>query len=214
MKIKKFLKNKDRTIIWVYCTGYIDESGKTLAGMKQLTGFDYLTKEKYSRSFAKVNPKDPLMKGVQSFMSFGDLRLTWQDPVKLNIWGALCQHFSILKADRVLGRYGNGEIAGAYRKFPEWTSIALAEHMSLSNVLMNNIATKAEAYRTGKAGHSINMNGNFVSIHPLFDDTYEFTLPAGAKVIKDAFSGEVIGYAPKVNIPLQYGITRWFFLEK
>ncbi|MFA6816161.1 MAG: beta-galactosidase [Lentisphaeria bacterium] len=214
MQIKEILENKGRTIVWVYCTGYIDESGKTLAGMKQLTGFNYQTEEKYARSFAKIYSSDPLAEGVQPFMSFGDLRLTWQDPVKLNIWGAPCQHFSIQKADRILGLFGNGEIAGAYKEFPQWTSIALAEHMSLSNVLMNNIAAEAKAYRTGKSGHSINMNGNFVSIHPLFDDIYEFTLPVGAKVIKDAFSGEIIGYAPISKIPLQYGITRWFIMEK
>ncbi len=65
----------------------------------------------------------------------------------------------------------------------------------------------------GKPGHNIVMNGNFVSIHALFDDEYEFLTPPGVKEVIDAESGKVIGTAPGVKLKLTCGKTLWLFMR-
>ena len=57
------------------------------------------------------------------------------------------------------------------------------------------------------------MNGNFVSIHPLYDDEYEFLTPPGVTEVLDAETGEVIGKAPKTRLKLTCGKTVWLFMR-
>lgn len=213
-QIAKLLKNKGRTIIWSYSTGYIDEYGKSVANMKELTGFDIKTIEEYDRKNAFSDRTNPLMKNVQELLSFGDLSISKLSPVSKNVWSIIGQAFWVEGAKNILARYADGKTAAAIKTYPNWTSIYFADHSSISNVFLNNVAKKVKAYRAGKAGHSIFMNGNFASIHPLYDDVYEFITPPGIKKVRNAFTGKLLGTAPKVKLNLKVGKTVWLFMLK
>jgi len=213
-QIATLLKNKGRTIIWSYSTGYIDENGKSVANMKELSGFNIKTIEEYARKNAFAVKTNPLMKNVQEFLSFGDLNISKLSPDSKDVWSVIGQAFWLEETKNILARYADGKIAAAINTYPNWTSIYFADHSSLSNVFLNNIAQKVNAYRVGKAGHSIFMNGNFASIHPLYNDVYEFITPPGIKEVRDAFTGKILGTAPKVKLNLKVGKTVWLFMIK
>ena len=213
-QIAKLLKNKGRTIIWSYSTGYIDEYGKSVENMKKLTGFDVKTIEEYNRKNAFSDKTNPLMKNVQELISFGDLGISKLAPKSKNVWSVIGQAFWLEEAKNILARYADGKIAAAIKTYPNWTSIYFADHSSISNIFLNNVAEKVKAYRAGKAGHSIFMNGNFASIHPLYNDVYEFITPPGIKEVRDAFTGKLLGKAPKVKLTLNVGKTVWIFMTK
>ena len=56
---------------------------------------------------------------------------------------------------------------------------------------MNNIARAAGAYVCGAPGQSIDMNGNFISLHGMKNGRYTLILPPGARKVIDVDSGKV-----------------------
>ena len=215
-KIASLLKNRGRTLVWVYSSGYIDEHGKNAAGLRELTGFDVTTREEFSRQRVYSRPEHPLNAGRREAMSYGDMELCLQMPFGLkNIWGSPFQIFSPvgLRPEEVVAEDAAGTPAAGFRRFAGWDSLYLAAPHSLTSELMQSLARRTGCYRAGNAGHNLAMNGNFVSIHPLFDDRYEFFTPPGVTEVLDADTGKVIGRAPKVTLELVSGVTRWLFMR-
>ena len=216
MQIAALLKNRDRTLIWIYSSGYVDESGKSAENMRELTGFAIATEEKFARQRVYSVPTHPLNGGRREAMSYVDMWLCAQMPFGLkNIWGSPCQIFvpTDLKPEEIVAVDGEGRPAGGYREFAGWNSLLLTAPLSLTPELLNTVAGRNGCYRTGKAGHNIAMNGNFVSIHPLYDDEYEFIMPTGVTEALDADTGKVIGKAPKITLKLTCGKTVWLFMR-
>ena len=214
--VAALLKNRGRTLIWLYSSGYVDENGKNTANQRELTGFALATEEKYSRQRVYSVPEHPLNQGRREVMSYVDMGLCGQMPFGLKgIWGSPCQVFlpTDLKKSEIVAEDDAGRPAGGYREFPTWNSLLLTAPMSLTPELLNTVASRTGCYRTGKAGHSIAMNGNFVSIHPLYDDKYEFITPPGVAEVMDADTGKVVGRAPRVTLELTCGRTVWLFMR-
>ena len=213
-QIAELLKNRGRTLIWVYSSGYVDENGKSAENMRKLTGFAIATEEKYGRQRAYSVPDHPLNQGRREVVGYGDMSICEQMPFGLkNIWGSPYQIFvpTDLKPEEIVAVNGQEIPVAGYRKFEGWNSLYSAT--GLTPELINTVAEKNGCYRTGKAGHSIAMNGNFVSIHPLYDDEYEFITPSGVTEVLDADTGEVIGIAPKITLKLTCGKTVWLFMR-
>ena len=215
-EIARLLKNKNRLFVWIYSTGYIDENGKSAENMRKLTGFAIETEEKYARQKVYTVPTHPLNNGKRETMSYLDMTLSLQMPFGLkNIWGSPCQIFrpTDLKPEEVVSEDSDRHPAGGYREFNGWKSLLLTTPWGLTPNQMNAIAAQTGSYRAGAAGHNIAMNGNFVCIHPLYDDHYEFTTPPGVTEVIDADTGKVIGHAPKVTLDLAARSTVWLFMR-
>ena len=71
------LKNNNRTIVWVYSTGYISEKGKSTDAMSELTGMKIATEEKYERGTPIIIAgADPLVENVLPFQGMGEMLLS------------------------------------------------------------------------------------------------------------------------------------------
>jgi len=215
-EINRLLKNNGKTLIWVYSAGYLTENSKHPGNIRDLTGFAVNTQEIHARQSVYSVAAHPLNQGRREVMSYGDMNLSLQMPFGLkDIWGSPFQIFypTDLKPAEIVSEDSTGKPAGGFRDMGSWKSLLLTTPYGITPTLLNSVAKSAGAYRTGKPGHNIVMNGNFVSIHALFDDEYEFHTPAGVSEIIDAESGKVIGKAPCVTLDLTCGKTIWLFMR-
>ncbi|MBE6399105.1 MAG: hypothetical protein E7041_03065 [Lentisphaerae bacterium] len=215
-QIDKLLKKDGKTLIWVHSSGYLSEKSKDPANIQQLTGFAVSTDEKFARQRSYTVPAHPINNGVREVTSFGDLAISLQMPFGLkNVWGAPSQIFRLtdVKPAEVVSEDNCGNPTGAYRQFKNWNSLILTVPMGITPRMLNSIAAKAGAYRAGKAGHNIAMNGNFVSIHPMYDDKFTFITPPGVTELLDPETGKVIGKAPQITLDLTCGKTVWMFMR-
>ncbi|MBQ9804410.1 MAG: beta-galactosidase [Lentisphaeria bacterium] len=215
-EIDRLLKNRGRTLIWIYSAGYLDEKSKNSANIRKLTGFEVSTDEKFARQSVYSVPGHPLNQGRREVMSYGDMNLALQMPFGLDgIWGSPFQIFYPLnlKPAEIVAEDSTGKPAAGFRNMGDWNSLLLTTPYGITPTLLNSVAKSAGAYRTGKPGHNIVMNGNFVSIHALFDDEYEFHTPPGVSEVIDAESGKVIGKAPCITLNLTCGKTLWLFMR-
>ena len=174
------------------------------------------TDEKFARQSVYSVPGHPLNQGRREVMSYGDMNLSLQMPFGLDgIWGSPFQIFYPLnlKPAEIVAEDSTGKPAAGFRNMGDWNSLLLTTPYGITPTLLNSVAKSAGAYRTGKPGHNIVMNGNFVSIHALFDDEYEFHTPPGVSEVIDAESGKVIGKAPCITLNLTCGKTLWLFMR-
>jgi hypothetical protein len=221
-QIKAKLQRGNRTLIWLYDSGYISENGKSAQGMSDLTGMKIQTEEKYERlSPMMLKPeaasKNPLLKNVQPFQGASEMMLAMFGlRGSVASFAARPQPFWIDdNSATVLARYAEDDRAAmAMKKMPNWTSITIGAPNALSGDLLNNIARENGAYVCGAPGQAINMNADFVSLHAMKSDTYTLRLPKNKSRVRDALTGKVL--AEKVtsySFPVIAQSTYWFFLE-
>lgn len=107
-----------------------------------------------------------------------------------------------------------GQIAAARKEFKTWTSNYIGAAQSLSDDLLNAIARDAGAYVAGPAGHQINLNGEFASLHALRTGDYTLTLPPGRRRVMDADTGRQLWKDGRsFTFPVQAQPTYWFLFE-
>ena len=184
--------------------------------MKSLTGFAVSTDEKFARQASYTIASHQLNNGLREVNGFSDMSTCLQMPFGLkNIWGSPTQIFYLtdLKTGEAVCEDNDGNPTGAYRQFKNWNSLIITVPNGLSPQLLNSIAAKTGAYRAGKSGHHINMNGNFFSIHPLADGEYTFHTPPGVTEVFDPDTGKSAGKAPQVTLNLTCGKTVWLFMK-
>lgn len=215
-QLEKF-KGGGRTLVWVYDTGYISEKGKDADAMAELLGMNIKTEE----TFARLTPlltatESPLTKNALPFQGMSELTYCNFRLHGADSGYAPAQPFWIEDAAATpLATYReNGRIAMAVKKYPKWTSIYLAAPNSLGNDLFHNIAQDAGAFVAGPPGQLVEMNGNFISIHGLRTENYEFNLPAGARRLIDVDRDRVIAEDKKsVTLKIECQKTTWYTLE-
>jgi beta-galactosidase len=217
-QIKAKLQKGNRTLIWLYDSGYISENGKSAQAMSDLTGLKIQTEEKYERlSPMMENGKNPLLQNVQPFQGGSEMMLAMFGlRGSVASFSARPQPFWIEdESATVLARYAEtNRAAMALKKMPGWTSIYIGAPNALGGDLLNNIARQAGAYIYGAPGQAVNMNADFVSLHAMKSATYTLRLPKNRSRVRDALTGKVL--AEKVSsysFPVQAQSTYWFFLE-
>jgi hypothetical protein len=217
-QIKAKLQRGNRTLIWLYDSGYISENGKSAQAMSDLIGLKIQTEEKYERGTPMIEQnKNSLLKNMQPFQGGSEMYLSM-----LGLRGSVAsfsarpQPFWVEDNSTItLARYAeNNRAAMALKKMPNWTSIFVGAPNALGGDLLNNVARENGAYVCGAPGQAINMNADFVSLHAMKSETYTLRLPKNKNRVRDALTGKVL--AEKVSsysFPVEAQSTYWFFLE-
>lgn len=211
------LKSGGRTIVWVHDTGYIGENGPNVAAMSKLIGMTVKTEEKYARLTPLLKANTPLTRGALplqgvSELTYNNFSLKGFDPGK-----APGQPFWIedASAQTLVTYHETGQVAGAVKKFPNWTSIYLAAPSGLGNDLLNNIAKQAGAYVAAPAGNQINLNRHFASIHGLRSGNYPVKVPQGTRRVTEADTRREFSLRKDgtVVVPVVARQTYWLLFE-
>ena len=237
--INSNLKKSNKTIVWLYDTGYVDEKEASEKAISDLVGMNVKTNKTYSRANVIVNGKDkltgfangyskvPEYQGMAEAMcmlfsnegSSSDFE-TFRMKIYNQIWKPGVSRYQLFWIDggydSKLAQYvEDGRTAMAIKRFPNWTSIYIAAPNALAGEMLNNIAKESGAYISGSAGMAeTRMNGKFISFHALKSGKYTFTLPKGASRIMDPETEVVL--ANKVKSYSFEAIaqnTYWFFME-
>src|SRR5208337_3661068 len=237
--IEKHLKGQNRTIVWLYDTGYVSQKGLSTDALSELVGMKVNTEFAYTRGTAIVGGGDPLVGGGPGYVKVPPLQ---------GMAEALCSLFSTTGPsagfgspyvagfgytvvpgvsryqrfwveagyDQALAQYvEDRRVAMAVKRFPTWTSVYIGAPNALSGEMLNNIAKQAGAYRYGvPAMGEVHMSGRFISYHALRNGEYLFQLPPGASRVIDPESGEVLATnSSSFVIHGKAQSTYWFFIE-
>jgi hypothetical protein len=199
------LRNRNRTLVWVYNSGYIGEAGKSVEAMSALAGITLATDEAGVRRQMQIRMPDvpPFCGGAEMF--FRVLGRTTG-----------VQHFWV--NDRTatpLARYAEtGQVAMARKNHPGWTSVFVGAPKGLSGHALHRIAREAGAYVAGPPGCQVNLSGEFASVHALRTGTYTLILPPGRSRILDADTGRVLAQNIRAyTFPAEAQGTYWFLFE-
>jgi hypothetical protein len=233
------LKKNNKTLIWMYDSGYLTDKGLSTNALSELTGMKIQTAgEGYTRSIATITGKSKMVGGeagftkVPAFQGMAEALcaiFTAKGPSQLmqpfvGRWGyAVAPGVSRYQKFWVTGGYDvelskyreDGKTAMAVKYFPDWTSIYIGAPNALAGEMMNNIAKESKAYISGApAMGEVRMNGKFVSYHALKSGNYQLNLPANATTIKDAETGKILAKDVKSwVIDGKAQNTYWYFIE-
>jgi hypothetical protein len=238
--INKNLKKNNRTIIWLYDTGYVTDDGLSVEAIEELTGLKVNTEPTYSRSVVAVNRN-------RSDRLIGGKRKYYKVPEFQGMAEALCSVFNTTgkgySVEPYFSRFGytaapgvsryqkfwiesgfdaalatykeDKKVAIAVKRFADWRSVYVAAPNALAGEMFHNIAKEAKAYRTGPPGlGELRMSGRFVSYHAVKTGKYKFQLPKGASKIIDVDTGKVLAQnTATYTIDGKAQTTYWFFIE-
>ncbi|MBR7131789.1 MAG: beta-galactosidase [Lentisphaeria bacterium] len=217
-KLAKVLKNGGKVLYFLDAPGFVDDTGKSVDNIRELTGFVASTKERFDRARAINVPSHPLNKGVPPLLSTGDVRYSSLAVHGVSPHSPRYQVFDIedAKDGEILARYThNGKTAAAIRKFDNWVSVYSSGPYASLPEFVNNLAAEYGCYRVAPAAQSIHMNGNFISIHGVRTGNLPLTLPVGVNKVTDLDSNKV--YIPvngKISVEVVCGKSIWLLLEK
>lgn len=208
-KIRNFinenLKKNNKTLVWVFAPGYINENGISIENVKEMIEMEIKKDEKISNlTVESVISDHPLSKGLPPLLLTCDGRYATGPKFWIEDEKAI-----------IIGKYVNGgEPAIGVKKFSNWTSIYLASPGTLTPELINNIAKYSGCYVASEPGDVVNVNDLFLSIHGIKGGEKEILLPRRCNKIIDAFTKKIVATNTnkiKLNIPLRK--TLWFILE-
>ena len=196
------LARDDRTIV------FLADSG--VCGGSDATGFDVT----YSTNAFEhvIVPADGEPIDEARCLMASTYRRFWPDRKPV---GPRC---SLAEADdvRVVARYASdGAVAIAEKREIACRRVYVGEYEGLSPALLNRLARDSGAYVpvTG-GGLQVNMNGNFLSVHALRTDCFDFRLPFSAVVV----NLKTMKREPTKNgvlpLALSAGETCWFVLRE
>ena len=204
--IREKLQNRQRTLVWVYSSGYVGEAGKSVEAMSDLLGIHLATDEKPARRTMIMD-----LSGLQPFVGGAEMYFT------IFNWGAPgVQPFWVEDPSAVpLARYvETQQVAAARKPQTQWTSIYIGAAQGLSDDLLNRIARDAGAYVAGPPGQQINLSGNFASLHALRSGDYVLRLPPGCRKVLEAATGRVLARNTKeFTFPVIAQQTYWFLFQ-
>lgn len=200
-QIRTKLQRGGKTIVWIQDPGYLGERGKSVAALSDLIGITARTEERYGRLTAVLDPAASLP-GVRPVLSLNEMLMMIMTPTGPSSFAAREQPFWIEDDQATaLARYAEtGQVAAARKKLPGWTSIYLAAPSSLTGDLLNALARQAGAYVCGPAGQSVNLSGEFVSLHGLHSGDYPLRVPPGVK--------QVLDFDTQKILPLREGVCK------
>ena len=210
-QIDHFLKKDGKTLVWVFGSGYLNETGKSVDNIRRLTGINVQTSDKIAQRTPVLTDPDLLAKGVQPFQGIATLSHAMFNITGQSSFTSFGQEFWIDDPTaRSLGIYQEtGKVWMGLKEFPQWTSIYCAAPYSLTNRMIHSIAEKGDAFVCGKPGQSIFMNGDFMSLHGIKREKYKIILPPGKKQVVDLISDRKI--SPVINV--EVGKTYWVIFK-
>ncbi len=182
----------DDVRLWCYAPGYLDETGITPAGMRELTGFDLTPLPPATAAWAE--PTEP-GRGLGLTAGFG-------------VKNAVRPLFAAQPAAgiEVLATYADGSAAVALRRNASGATIFVGPP-GLSVELLRAAARLAGVHLFAETDCNVYANGPFVALHGARDG--ELILNTGtATDVVDVLSGERLGRGPRLPLILRLGETR------
>lgn len=192
--IGKKLKKNNKTLIWVYAPGFVDDQrGLSREAMSELTGINInLAKEEIEGlSVKRISVKltdaaHPFTKNAQKDIVLANYR-----------WVALNENIGPVffaepeKDLKVLGTLNYNEKPGlCYKKFKDWTSVYMAIPFFPVDIL-RNICREAGVHIYNDDGILMYFNNNFLGIHVKDGVTTEIKLPSETDVY-DLYANKII----------------------
>ncbi len=216
--VDKLLKNRNRTLIWVYGTGAMNENGMDIAGMSQLTGMRINLAPGNVRRTPEFLPA-PLVKGIPPMLGMGELRYGIFALAGKSKHIARGQEFYITPESgvKILAEYAeNRRAALAIREFADWRSVYSGAPWGLTPELIYRLAQLNNTYTVAFPGQSIFMNDRFISLHCLKSENgFAITLPPGTHEVVNPDNGNKIPVQDgKITVDITAGTTYWFVLKK
>lgn len=209
--INRELKKDGRTIIWVYNPGFISDRGMDEREFSEFIGMKIRHDGKPGKPLALYRKGAPFMEGVPAMCN------------GLNYLSVIFPAWPGWDTFRIeddgvtpLADFaGGGGVAGALKRFENWTGIYLANPHSLHGRLLRNIAKAAGCYVAGDYGQELSLDGDFASVHGIRrDDAYTLALPPGKNKIYEAFSGALLGEnIAAYTFAVEPWQTYWFLFE-
>lgn len=222
------LQNRQRTLVWVYNSGYLSEAGKSVAAMSDLIGIRLATDEKPLRRTMAMDGVAAPRQSAANSASNTEVRHSTEMPLRPFFGGAEMyftifnwgepgvQPFWVEDSSAIpLAHYvETQQVAAARKQEKGWTSIYIGAAQGLSDDLLNRIAREAGAYVAGPPGQQIHLNGNFASIHALRSGDYAMRLPPGCREVLDADTGKTLARGVKeFRFPVVAQQTYWFLFQ-
>lgn len=211
----RLLRNRGRTLVWLYDPGYVTDSGLSAEALSELVGITVRTDPAYARGDCQVDGTHPLTRGVPPCQGASEMLLTMMALEGLNSFSARYQRFWVDEpaATPLAHWHEDGRVAMAVRKLPGWTSLYVAAPMALDARLLNNVAVAAGAFVAGEPGPAIHLSERFASLHATRDQSYRLRLPAGVTRATDLDGGALKVAGGAVQLELVAGTTRWLRLD-
>jgi len=215
--IKNKLKNNNRTLLWLYASGYLNKKGVDVNAISKLIGIKIKTETKRNNATAFAEPsKNILAKGLIGVQGpFENYRVNYiPAPSRVKkIYNP--QLFKIVDSKaNILAKYKfDNSNAIAVKKLKDWTSVYAGYPGAISTRLFYNIAKNAGAYTLTKPGVGMDMNGNFISLHGIKSGQYELRLPRQCRKVLNPFSEEIIATnTDTVKVNISAGESLWLLL--
>lgn len=162
------LRARNCSILWTYAPGYVSDDGNSLENMKALTGLEFAKREGLS------DPGITLEDGSRI------------GPVKSDAG----LFFALKSADRVFGRYDNGDVAFGERRTGPSTSVFSSTHLPGAQVL-KALAKSAGVHLYSETLDPVEANERFVTLHARTAGRKTIALPRKTDVV-DVFNRRLV----------------------
>lgn len=199
-KAREILRAQNATAVWFYAPGFIDPSARSAGteAMRELTGMD-------------IQPMDP--SEGRTLRLTGGLPCTWEDPSAIGK-NKILQRWQVKPSPGVepLALYEGGLIGAASIRIDGWRSVYIASPTAPAEFL-RRLARDAGVWLYDESGDTILGGGNFLGIHAAGDGPKSLRLPEKVTA-RDIMTGTTLPANDRLEIPMQRGETRLFWLEK
>ena len=193
----KQLRKDGKVLVWVYAAGYSSDKGLDTANISRITGINV---EKLGSGSQKAvfveSPVSQNLAGKEAGLdnALGELRFGVAD-----------------KDARPVVLYTDGKVAGAMKKFPDYTSIYLAQPSPFTAEFLAQIAEYAGIHRFNRIPGDmfIHRRDDLMVLHGV-EGNRNVIFPAAGKKLYDMFTGEAlpVNSDNSVTVTLKPGETR------
>jgi hypothetical protein len=195
------LKRNGKTLIFLQAPDVVGAADPARA-ISDLTGIQVAPTSAVERPTLEALTVDhPLLAGLDGYLSTSP-------------WPSDAPTFAVRDSQATaLARYrGAEQTAVAVRDFGAWKSVFIGVP-GLTDAFAHNLAAWAGCWCAAEAGDAVYANQHFLTIHAIFPGAKALHLARPSKVT-DLTTGEVLSERTDVvEVGMQRGETRWFWLE-
>lgn len=193
------LKSDGRTLVFLHAPGVIGAADPA-AAISELTGITVAARPQQPNLEVVPATGHPIIAGLAAGVSLpGGVR----GPA-FAVTDAAAQPLATF--------HDGGEVAGASRDFGAWRSVYLSS-VGLTAEFANALARWTGCWTVGEPGNAVYASQHILTVHGIYDGPQTLTLLEPARVT-DITTGEVIAErAMQIEVDVQRGRTRWFYLD-
>jgi hypothetical protein len=216
--IRRVVRKKGRTALWIYAPGYITENGLSDEAMSEITGIRLLSRNMSGQLRASLcDMQHPITAGCAPGLEWevsepvGPVITSRdKDAQVLGMWH-LSPGFDNLGRERIGVEFGTGLVV---KELDGWRSVWCGVP-NIPASLLRGIAAYAGVHIYSDANDFLCANHSMASIHARYAGKRTIRLPTTARVV-DAFTGEVVSDgATTFTVDLKkYETKMWWLTPK